>query len=193
MATIKTGIIRLPVVLLAFLVSGCSGLLPRTESVVASPWNSFEEAQQTFDKITPYQTTVEDLKKLKLGIEANPNINILSYSDVLRRFVPGISVKGFDLDDGVQECLVAKSSCKGYEVDYRSIKRNRHGNFFVDFMNFNRKVEVIGWHFNGVLLVKNDVVVYKLTSGQPSIHEHEESNNPLGPFQGAGQTKLLRP
>jgi hypothetical protein len=45
--------------------------------------------------------------------------------------------------------------------------------------------------FAGLLLIKDNVVVYELTGGQPSIQEQEESSNPLGPFQGIGETKLL--
>lgn len=41
-------------------------MLPRGEIVAESPWRSFGEAQQTFDNIIAYKTTVEDLRKLKL-------------------------------------------------------------------------------------------------------------------------------
>ena len=40
------------------------------------------------------------------------------------------------------------------------------------------------------MLLKDRVVVYKLTGGQPVIHESEEANNPLGPVQSIG-SKLL--
>ena len=49
------------------LFAGCGALLPRGESVAESPWHSYEDAQQTFDKIVPYQTTAQELKALKLG------------------------------------------------------------------------------------------------------------------------------
>lgn len=173
------------------LLSGCSSLLPRSTAVVESPWQSFQEAQQTFDKIVPYQTTVNDLKLFKLDPETNPNITILNYSDVLRRFVPSDSVSALNLDKGVVECIQAKMACKGYEVNQRTLKRNRIGNFWLDFLNFRREVDVVGWHFNGVVLIKDNLVVYKLTGGQPSIHEIEHSRNPLGPFQGIGESQLL--
>ena len=44
---------------------------------------------------------------------------------------------------------------------------------------------------NGVLLISGNTVVYKLTGGQSNIHEHEHSRNPLGPFQGIGESRLL--
>ncbi len=177
----------LPVVL-----AGCSALLPTSEAVTDSPWQSFEEAQQTFDRIVPYQTTVDDLKQMKLDPAANPNITILNYSDVLRRFIPSPSIDAKDLDTGVQECIAAKTVCRGYEVEQRSTKRDRYGNFWLDLLNFNRKVDIVGWRFNGVLLLRDGTVVYKLTGGQPQIHEHEETTQPLGPLQGAGESRLVR-
>lgn len=115
----------------------------------------------------------------------------MNYSDVLRRFVPSPSINAADLDPGVQDCIISKTACKGYELDQKTLKRNRYGNFWADFLNFTRKVDVTGWRFNGVILIKDEVVVYKLTGGQPFIHEYEESENPLGPFQGLGESRLL--
>jgi len=165
-------------------------LLPRAEIVAESPWRSFGEAQQTFDHIIAYQTTVEDLRKLKLDPLQNANITLLNYSDVLRRFIPSPATDMQDLDPGVQDCIKARSACKGYEVDQKTMTRRRYGNFWADFLNFKRKVDIVGWRFNGVILIRDELVVYKLTGGQPSIHEHEENKNPLGPFQGMGESRL---
>jgi hypothetical protein len=174
-------------------LAGCGTLLPRGESVVESPWHSFADAQQTFDSIIPYKTTVEDLRKLKLDPLQNPNITLLNYSDVLRRFIPSPATNMQDLDSGVRDCIDAKSACKGYEVDQKTVTRRRYGNFWADFLNFKRKVNIAGWRFNGVILIKGDLVVYKLTGGQPVIHELEETKNPLGPLQGIGESKLISP
>lgn len=171
-------------------LAGCSSLLPNQEAIVEGPWQSFQEAQQTFDKVIPYKTTVQELQQLRLDPGANPNVIILNYSDILRRFVPSTAIDGFELEKGVQDCLVAKATCKGYEINHKSIIRKRYGNFWADFMNFRRKTNITGWHFNGVVLIKDNVVIYKLTSGQPVIREFEESNNPLGPFQGTGESML---
>lgn len=184
-------VVRMAVRLSIVFLAGCTSLLPRGETVTEGPWQNFQEAQQDFDKIIPYQTTVEDLKRLKLDPASNPNIAILNYSDVLRRFIPSPSINAHDLDPGVQECITAKTACKGYEIDQRTIRRKRDGNFWADFLNFSRKVDVVGWRFNGVILIKDKLVVYKLSGGQPSIHELEENKNPLGPFQGIGESKLF--
>ncbi|MDD5177439.1 MAG: hypothetical protein PHQ05_13560 [Sterolibacterium sp.] len=173
-------------------LAACSTLLPTSEAITESPWQSFDEAQRTFDKIILHQTTVADLKQLKLDPVSNPNITILSYSDVLKRFVPSPLTDPSSLDAGVQECLRTTIHCQGYEVDHRVLKRNRYGNFWADLFNFRRKTDIVGWRFNAVLLITGDVVVYKLTGGQPAIHEHEESNNPLGPLQGVGESIIRR-
>ncbi|OGA43474.1 MAG: hypothetical protein A3G25_17875 [Betaproteobacteria bacterium RIFCSPLOWO2_12_FULL_63_13] len=177
----------LVVAMTIFALAGCSSLLPKSESLTDSPWQSFEGAQHAFGQIVPHQTTVADLRRLKLDPAANPNITILNYSDVLRRFIPNPSIDASALDAGVQECVSAATHCQGYEVDHRAIRRNRYGNFWADILNFRRKTEIVGWRFNAVLLIIDDVVVYKLIGGQPVILEHEENNNPLGPLQGAGE------
>ena len=174
-------------------LAACSSLLPRGEQLTYSPWKSFDEAQATFDRIVPHQTTLAELKEMKLDPKANPNIVILNYSDILRRFLPSPSINSHDLDPGVQECIAAKSACEGYEVNQQTIKRKRYGNFLADLFNFRRKTDVSGYRFNGVLLIKGGVVIYKLTGGQPAIHEYEESVNPLGPFQsGEVVTRVIQ-
>jgi len=174
-------------VVVATALAGCSSLLPRSEALVDSPWRSFEEAQRAFDQIVPHTTTTADLRRLKLDPVSNPNITILNYSDVIRRFIPSPSIDASSLDSGVQDCVRAAARCQGYEVDHRVLKRSRYGNFWADILNFRRKTDVVGWRFNAVVLMVDDVVVYKVTGGQPVIHEHEDSRNPLGPFQGSGE------
>jgi hypothetical protein len=181
---------RCSLVLVVAATAGCTTLLPRSEALTDSPWQSFEEAQQAFDKIILHKTTVADLKGLKLDPASNPNVTILNYSDVLRRFIASPSVDTSSLDVGVQECLRAATRCQGYEVDHRVVKRNRYGNFWADLFNFRRKIDIVGWRFNGVVLITDDLVVYKLTGGQPAIHESEQSRNPLGPLQGVGEAML---
>ena len=174
-------------------LAACSNMLPRGEQLTYSPWQSFAEAQQAFDRIVPHQTTVAELKEMKLDPKANPNITILNYSDILRRFLPSPSINSNDLDPGVQECIKAKSACEGYELNQQSIKRKRYGSFLADLLNFRRKTDVAGYRFNGVLLIRQGVVIYKLTGGEPAIHEFEESVNPLGPFQsGEVVTRVIQ-
>jgi len=172
------------------LASGCSGLLPRSTEVTASPWQTYREAQQTFDKIIPGKTTAAELRELALDPESMPNIAILNYSDVLRRFMLNQSVTLSDLDQGVQECVMAKTVCRGYEINQRQVKKQRNGSFWLDLFGFKRETHVEGWRFNALILLKDEVVVYKLTGGQPVIQESEHQQNPLGPVQSIG-SKLM--
>ena len=119
---------------------------------------------------------------------ANPNIVILSYSDVIRRLIPAVPVESMKLDPGIVDCLAAQDACRAYEIDVKHLKRRRLGNFWLDFLNFKRRTEVTGWRFNALVLLKGDMVVHKLWGGQPVVHEIEETVNPLGPLQGSGES-----
>jgi len=172
--------------LTVWLLAGCTGLLPRSKEVTASPWATYREAQAAFDLIIPGKTTAADLRALDLDPEKIPNIAILNYSDVLRRFMLNQSVTMSDLDHGVQECVMAKTVCRGLEINQRLVKKHRNGSFWLDFLGFKRETHTEGWRFNGLVLLKDNVVVYKLTGGQPVIHESEHTQNPLGPVQSIG-------
>jgi hypothetical protein len=176
----------LTVCLTAWLLVSCGGLLPRSKEVTSSPWTSYREAQQTFDRIVPDKTTAQDLKELGVDPETMPNIAILNYSDVLRRFMLNQSLTLSDLDHGVQDCIRAKIVCRGYEINQRLVTKHRNGSFWLDLFGFKRETHIEGFRFNALVLLKDDVVVYKLTGGQPVIQESEHTQNPLGPVQSIG-------
>ncbi len=165
-------------------------MLPSSNKVTASSWASYRDAQLTFDKIIPGQTTEGELKGLQLDPDAHPNIAILNYSDVLLRFMPHASISLSDLDEGVRDCITAKVRCRGFEVNQSKVNRQRDGNFLADILGFTKTTQITGWEFHGLLLLKNGVVIYKLTGGKPAIAEHEETHNPLGPVQSIGQKFL---
>src|SRR4051812_31268210 len=133
--------------------AGCGTMLPNSKTVTASPWASYRDAQLTFDKIIPGQTTNAELHDLQLDPEANPNIAILNYSDVLMRFVPNASISMADLDSGVRECISAKTLCRGYVIAQKSVIKNREGNFFADILGFHRETHTTGWKFDALILV----------------------------------------
>jgi len=172
------------------LLGGCSALLPRSKESTPSPWETYREAQAAFDKIIPGQTTMDDLIELSFDPDKVANIAILNYSDVLRRFMLNQSVTMADLDHGVQQCVLAKTVCRGYEINQRLVKKQRNGSFWLDILGFHKETQTQGFRFNGLVLLKDGVVIYKLTGGQPVIHESEENSNPLGPVQSIGN-KLL--
>ena len=178
---------RLLVALALGLLAGCSSfLLPKSRAVTASPWRTFQDAQNAFDKIVPGTTTIADLRRMKLDPSTNPNIAILNYADVMRKFMISPSLSVNDLDEGVRLCVTAKVSCRGFEINQSSVQKSRDGNVVLDVLGFYRETHTAGWKFNGLILLKDEVVVYKLTSGQPSIRQTEENQNPLGPVQAIG-------
>ncbi len=176
---------RIAVALLV-LAAGCSSLLPKSKEVTASPWQSYQDAQDAFDKIIPGQTTIADLRHMALDPAQNANIAILDYADVMRKFMLNQSFSINDLDGGVRECVTAKVACRGFEITWSQVQRRRMGNVVLDVLGLQRETHTAGWRFNGLILLKNDVVVYKLTGGQPAIQQTEENQNPLGPVQAIG-------
>ena len=109
---------------------------------------------------------------------------------MIRRFVPPAGVDGYTLDPGVMDCIRVRTDCQGYELDQKVLRRDRYGNFWLDFFNFNRKTLTSGWEFNAVWLMKGELVVYKLIGGKPQVREDETKRNPLGPLQGIDSIKL---
>ena len=171
------------IVLLACLAGGCTFLLPRQLESTSSPWQTYQEAQLAFDKLVPGRTTAAQLKDMALDPSTNPNITILNYTDILRRFLISQSISLNDLDEGVRICVTAKTGCRGFEVNQKILNKQRNGWFLLDLLAFKRDTEISGWAFSGLILIKDDVVIYKLTGGQPSIVGTESQQNPLGPVQ----------
>lgn len=167
-------------------LSACSGLLPDAKQNAQTPWHSYADAQAMFEKIVPGTTRLTDLKALGVDPSMTSNVAYLGYADLLRRLLPAASFDIRYLDAGLQECIAAQHACFAYQIEQVSIDRKRNGNFWLDFFNFKRRVDVSGWQFDAVIVVKDDTVVYKLWSGKPRLHQLEEESSPLGPFQSIG-------
>jgi hypothetical protein len=176
----------LPVVclLLSFLLlSGCAAMLPVSKTNVESTWESFDQAKTAFDKILPQQTTRADLAALNFDPFKTPNIEILTYLDIVQHFMPNASIRIEDMDKGVQECIRAGERCQAYEIKLKKIRSERYGSVFLDLFRFKRQTHQTGWHFTALVVMVDEVVVYKLWSGKPQIDEDLYRKNPLGPLQ----------
>ena len=171
--------------LTAVVLGACSSLLPRGRSE-SSPFKDFEQARIAIDCLVPMSSTAANLASLGIGPVHQPNTVILTQADVVRRFVPSALLRREDLDRGVLACLEARDACRGWEITAVRINKARTGNFLSDFTNFSRRSETTGWRFNALILLVNDVVVYRAWGGQPSINEVEITTNPLGPLQDIG-------
>jgi hypothetical protein len=160
-------------------------MLPRARNE-SSPFKSFEEASKAIDDLIPMKSDVTTLTTLGIDPVKQPNTVILTQADIVRRFVPSALLRREDLDPGVLRCLEARDACRGWELTATRISKARTGNFFGDFTNFHRRTETTGWRFNALILLVNNVVVYRAWGGQPSVNEIEVNTNPLGPLQEMG-------
>lgn len=172
--------------LVPLLLGGCAELLPKASVEVSSGWHSFEEARAAIERFVPYQTTVADLKAAGIDPYVTPNVELLTFSEIVLRFPLGGSMSMDVLDRGLRECLEAGSECQGYAISVKETKRDRVGNFWLDALYFRRVVDVSGWSFHALILVVDGRVVYVLHGGQPIIKEQEVNRRPLGPLQSWG-------
>jgi hypothetical protein len=164
-------------------ISGCSMMLPSAKQYTESPWDSYEAVKDAFDKIVPGQTTMNELKSFGFDPMKTPNFEFLNYLDIVQKFLPTQSIRIEDLDPAIQTCYKVKDLCSGLRVSPEWISNKRYGNLFLDLFNFNRKTKTSGWRFDALLVVIDNVVIYKLYSGQPKVLRDENRRNPLGPLQ----------
>jgi hypothetical protein len=173
--------------MLGFVVflQGCASLLP-TATTDAAQFKTFDEARRAIESLVPHESSVATLARMGIDPLQQPNTLILTHSDIARRFASGnLEIKD-DLDPGVQACLKAGDSCRGWEFTASRIARVRTGNFLQDFANFKRTTETSGWRFNAMVLMVNGIVVHRAWGGQPAVQEVEVRKNPLGPLQDSG-------
>lgn len=183
-------VLRATMIIAVIVLAGCDSMLPRSKAVAESGWGSFDDARAAFDKLELHKTRADELAKLGFDPFANANVTLLNYSDLIRRFVPGTVALAESIDGDILDCIAVKERCRAVEVDINNSTSERVGSFFLDFLNFKRRTEISGWRFNAVVVLKDDVVVYKLWGGRPMIKEVIENRNPMGPLQGGGE-KLL--
>ncbi|MDH4233082.1 MAG: hypothetical protein OEW04_13780 [Nitrospirota bacterium] len=170
----------------ALMSSGCGSMLPSAKQTTVSPWKSFEDAKSAFDKITPYTTNADEMRALGFDPFTSPNIRILTYLDIMNKFLPNPSIKMEDLDEGIQACIAAKANCRAYEFLPKIVRSKRYGNVLLDLFNFRRKTKESGWRFQALVVLIDNTVVYKLSGGEPIINQERDTKNPLGPLQNAG-------
>jgi hypothetical protein len=181
----------LPLLAAAFLaLAACSSLLPRSETTVHTEWKSFDEAKAAIERLEPHRTTREDLRAEGLDPYVNPNVELLNYSDVLRRFPLSGAVTR--LDPGLRECLEAGQRCTGYSIALDQQHKARVGPFLPDLLGFKRETVNTGWTFNAIVLLVDDRVVYALYGGKPTISAKETNVEPLGPLQNWDASGLVK-
>lgn len=177
------GLKILVAVAMLLFASGCAAILPTSQSAVVSRWHSYNAAKADFDRIVAGTTGSNELAELGFDPAANANVHILTYLDVVQRFIPNQSITKEDLDPVVRSFIEHREQGQAWEIDVNELKSQRHGNVFLDVTGFVRKSHETGWQFKGLLLIRDGKVVYKLASGQPKIDRYDKKVRPLGPLQ----------
>jgi hypothetical protein len=174
------------VVFSLFLFAGCASLLPSTKTTVISPWDDFDSVRAGYGQIIPGQTTLEELYKIGFSPFVAPNIRILNATDTVNIFMQNPSMRMENLDPGIQECAAARARCTSYRIEPSILNSDRVGNFWLDLFTFKRHTVVTGWEFRGLIVLVDNIVVYKdPLGGRPEVNTEEIVKKPLGPLQDA--------
>lgn len=171
--------------LLAAPLGACAswGVLPSTVEKTETTFTTYQSAEDAYNRVAPFVTTVKELKVRGFNPYTTPNIRVLNYLDLVPRFLPQASMKQEDLDPAVQACLSSRDRCTGWLAEPTISSKDRTGNVALDVLGFERETTSTGWKASMLLLLQDGVVVYKLWSGTPTILEVKTEKKPLGPLQ----------
>ncbi len=163
---------------------GCAFLLPRAHTSMASPWDSFEDALASYDRIEPGATTTADLAEFGFHPYRNPNVVLLDYMDVYERFASNDAVHDVIFEDeGLTRCIEARERCMGLRVTPWREDAEREGAWILDYLSFRKQERIEAWVFSSILVMVDDTVVYKLYDGSPLLLHKSDKVQPLGPIQ----------
>ncbi|MFH1978882.1 MAG: hypothetical protein ABII97_00635 [Patescibacteria group bacterium] len=163
-------------------------MLPSSEKFFQSKWTSFSDIEKEIHaNIIPGETTIEDLGKLGINPAKTPNLEILTSRDIVSLFLPNSSVQKLDLPAGVRKSIEAKDRGYGYRLELEIITQKRIGNFWKDQLGFKRITRTHGWKIEILILLVDNLVVYKeRIKGTPLLDRTETNTKPLGPLQEFG-------
>lgn len=165
----------------------CASLLPSGSSEVRSAFPSFEAARAAIERVVPYRTTVAELGQLGFDLQDSANVTRIPYPELISRLAPNPAVPLDEMDAGIRDCILSRQECRAYQFQLGEQRRRREGNFMLDFLNFKRTTHVTGWRFEGLIVVRNGVVLFRNYGGEPQADRREQQVNPLGPLQPAGE------
>jgi hypothetical protein len=175
-------------IFLLLVLIGChKNLLPSSTITVKSPWEDFDGARVTYERIIPGTTTIANLKEFGFDPALVPNIRIMTSTEVINVFMPNPTIRKEDLDIGLQKCIDGRDRCIAYQILPGVTNSDRIGNFWLDLFAFKRHTVNTGWQFRGLITIVDGVVTYRDPSGgQPIIHTEQVDIKPLGPLQDVG-------
>jgi len=71
--------------------------------------------------------------------------------------------------------------CRGFEINQKHGEPAAHRHVIFDILGFHRETQTAGGASTALILLRDDVVVYKLTGGQPAIQQTEENQTRSAP------------
>lgn len=172
---------------LIFPAAGCTSFLPHGRSDLTSRFTNFEAARDALEQLVPYRSTMEDMRRLGFDWSVAANVKLIPYPEIVSRLAPNPSIPLDMLDPGIRDCIQARQACRAYEFTIGQEKHVREGGFFRDFLNFDRTTHTTGWRFQGLVVVRDDIVLFRNFGGEPQIDKTDRQRNPLGPFQSGGE------
>jgi len=172
-------------------VVACSSWLPKETVRLDDDDNmKFEHIKANFDKVEVDHTDMEQLKTLGFDPLTAHNARLLSYSDIVPRFMPNSSIQLSQIPVGIQKCILATDRCAPFTMEFERTKGKRIGSVTADLFGFKRTVEKTGWTATILFVMLDGKVVYKSFGGEPNVYNHTEQKKPLGPLQEIGGSAL---
>jgi hypothetical protein len=168
-------------------------MLPAAKQDATNPWVDFEAAKASFDQIIPYSTDLATVRSLGFDPDKTANMQVLNQAQVVSAVLPSPMLERSAIPKGILDCMKVQEACTGYLMEPSKIDQKRVGNFFLDFLNFKRQTLTTGWKFSALIVVVDQMVVYKQWTGQPKIETTDLRTNPLGPLQGMGEALKVAP
>lgn len=168
----------------------CSSWLPEETVKLEEHKVKFEDIKAKFDNVKEDRTTSAELRAMGFDPYMANNVTILSYSDIVPKFMPNSSIQLSQVPLGIQKCILATDRCSPFVMMFEETKGKRIGNATADLFGFVRTVELTGWRASMLFVVLDDVVVYKSFSGEPNVYSHTKQKKPLGPLQEIGGSAL---
>ena len=168
---------------LLFAAAGCGGVLPHESSVDTGKFETYDQVMASYNGIDLGKTRRHDLGRLGFDTQTTPNIQVLSYTDIVNHFLPSETMRLEQAPANARRCLETPERCSGYVYELAHSQKQRNGGVVSDLLGIERDTVSNGWSVKIVLLLQDGVVVYKEISGRPFIEERQNKSQPLGPFQ----------
>lgn len=180
----RCGIARTALLALALAgLAGCAGLLPTVRNDQRGGFGSYEAASDALARVMPYRTTRDELRTMGFDVEASANIRLVGYPQLVGLLMPNPNLAPEQVDPGIRDCVAAREACRAYLFELGRTLRERRPPVLLDLLNFRRVTRVTGWRFEGLIVIRDGVVLFASHGGEPRIDRTERRTNPLGPFQ----------